>query len=72
MAVTYELNPEIVCIDYTNWRGERFIRYIRPHNIWFGETEWHPEKQWFVRADDVASGKVKDFAMCDIHEWGVI
>lgn len=52
---------------YTNWRGENAIRTAIPKKIWFGQTSWHPEEQWFLRAFDVEKGEERDFALTDIH-----
>lgn len=62
-------SSDYVEIDYTNWRGERAKRIIRPLQIWFGSTEWHPEPQWFLSAFDLAKANSRDFAMKDIHGW---
>lgn len=63
-------NPaEEILIDYTNWRGERAIRRVRPLTIRFENTEWHPETQWLMRAVDIERGATRDFAMKDIHSW---
>ncbi|MBY0559901.1 hypothetical protein [Hyphomicrobium sp.] len=64
------MNERAVAIDYTNWRGERAWRTIVPQAaIYWGSTEWHPEKQWLLRALDVAKGEERDFAMKNIHGW---
>lgn len=54
-------------IDYTNWRGERSTRRIRPTHVWFGSTEWHPEPCWLLAALDVGKRAERDFAMASIH-----
>lgn len=59
-----------VLIEYTNWEGATAPREIAPFGLWFGATQWHPVPQWMLRAVDVASGRVKDFAMADIRAWG--
>lgn len=62
----------IVEIDYTNWRGERRKRHIRPIEIKFEATKWHPQPQWILYAIDVndtLSDNVKGFALKDVHSW---
>jgi hypothetical protein len=55
-------------IDYTNWRGERKWRRIKPTGrIAFESTEWHPKPQWLLYAWDEAN-LIKGFALTDIHE----
>ena len=60
-----------VKIEYTDWRGERRERIIRPlHNgISHTKNQFHPEPQWLLTAVDVEDGKVKTFAMSGIHSW---
>jgi predicted DNA-binding transcriptional regulator YafY len=58
-----------VIIDYTNWRGERRLRGIRPINLAFKSNEWHPETQWLLEAIDLTDGKIKTFALKNIHSW---
>jgi hypothetical protein len=58
-----------VLIDYTNWRGERGERAVLPGQLWWGHTEFHPVPQYLLRAIDAQNGKVRDFAMNDIHSW---
>lgn len=58
-----------VKILYTNYRGEKGYRIIIPQSIYFGSTEWHPEKQWLLRAIDVQKQNSRDFAVKDIAEW---
>ena len=57
-------NPQKVI--YTNWRGETRERTITPQFIWYGESEYHKGKQWFLRAIDLEKADVRDFALADI------
>lgn len=59
-----------VRIDYTNWRGERRMRVIRPlaDGFRFTKNNWHSE-QWLLRAQDVETGEIREFAMASIHSW---
>jgi predicted DNA-binding transcriptional regulator YafY len=56
-----------VWIDYTNWRGERGIRHIRPQELLWLSTEYHREPQWLLHAWDVEKRAKRDFALKDIH-----
>lgn len=58
-----------VSIVYTNYRGETATRTIVPESVYFGSTDWHPEKQWLLRAYDVEKQAYRDFAMKDIASW---
>ncbi len=48
--------------EYTNWRVERRVRTIRPINLWFGKTHFHPQPGWLVKAE-AEDGIIKDFAL---------
>jgi predicted DNA-binding transcriptional regulator YafY len=52
--------------EYINWEGKREMRKVKPIEIWFGETEFHKEKQWFLKAFDLDKKAERDFAMKDI------
>jgi predicted DNA-binding transcriptional regulator YafY len=56
-------------ITYTNWKKVKGKRTIRPINVWFGKTQYHPEDQWLLKALDVDKGEDRDFAMSDIEGW---
>ena len=62
------MNEERLTIKYKNWRGEVTTRHILPEKIWFGSTEWHKEKQWFLYATDIDKNQMRDFALRDILE----
>jgi predicted DNA-binding transcriptional regulator YafY len=64
-------DPQEIFILYTNHRGENSIRRIVPHRVFFGSTEWHPEPQWLLEADDLEKDARRSFAMRDIHRWSV-
>ncbi|OJU57384.1 MAG: hypothetical protein BGO04_15065 [Microbacterium sp. 70-38] len=58
-----------VTIDYTNHRGERSNRAIRPDRIWFGTTQWHADSQWLLEAFDYERSAHRNFALANIHSW---
>jgi predicted DNA-binding transcriptional regulator YafY len=60
---------EAVTILYTNWKGETSERDIKPIELWFGATEYHPEEQWLLRALDIEKNDERNFAMKDIQRW---
>ncbi len=60
---------EIIEILYTNSRGDMKKRRIHPRRIFFGETNWHPHKQWVLEAFDVDQGSERVFALKDIQAW---
>ena len=52
--------------EYINWEGKKAIRKVKPIEIWFGKTEWHPEEQWFLKALDIDKNAERNFALKDI------
>lgn len=71
---TFPWQPDLaqmVRIDYTNYRGERAVRRVVPHRLYFGEVEWHSGTQWILDAWDVDKDAIRSFAMVDICRWGV-
>lgn len=73
MNVTDAAN-DLVTIDYTNYRGERGIRRIKPMRIEFRSSHWHPEPQWLLIAIDMRQeqhGMVREFAMAQIHSFSI-
>lgn len=56
-------------IVYKNYRGETARREIIPRRVWFGATNWHPEKQWLLDAIDVDRGAERSFALRDIQSY---
>jgi hypothetical protein len=60
------VNEQPLFIVYRNWRGEIAVREIYPRSVYEGQTQWHPETQWFMLARDESKGANRDFAMVDI------
>jgi predicted DNA-binding transcriptional regulator YafY len=53
-------------IFYKNWKNVTSERNIIPVKIWFGETEFHKEEQWFMEAFDLDKNEIRNFALKDI------
>jgi predicted DNA-binding transcriptional regulator YafY len=51
---------------YKNWEGKTAVRKVRPTEIWYGKTQWHPKKQWLLRAWDLDKDAERNFAVQDI------
>lgn len=60
---------ESVTVLYTNYRGEKAERRIRPITIWFGSNEYHSMPQWLLRAWCFKKSGFRDFALANVHEW---
>lgn len=60
-----------VIIDYTNWRGVRRERRIRPvpGGLKFTATTFHKDEQWLVEALDLESNQLRGFILANIHSW---
>lgn len=60
-----------VVLDYTNHRGERAERHVRPVAIIFraSGTQYHPEPGWYLMAHDHDRREPREFAMASIHSW---
>lgn len=69
MAPNVEDKKRCVLVDYTNWKGERRLREIKPIELEYTSTTWHPVTQWLLRAKDMEDGKVKHFALSGFHAW---
>jgi predicted DNA-binding transcriptional regulator YafY len=63
---------ERVSIFYVNYKGERDTRLINPISLYFGSTDYHPEKQWILHAWDYDRRDFREFAMKDIKQWMVV
>ena len=54
-------------LTYTNHRGETGVRRIIPLAApWWGQSDYHGEPQWLLRAFDVDKQAEREFAMADI------
>jgi predicted DNA-binding transcriptional regulator YafY len=54
---------QTIRIWYTNHRGERALREIKPVRLRWGEVEWHPGARWLVDAFDWERGAERTFAL---------
>lgn len=61
-------NP-IMRFKYKNWQGKTSIRNVKPIELWYGDTNYHKENQWFMKAYDIDKCSERDFAMMDIIEY---
>ena len=57
---------QALIFEYTNWEGKTAVRRVRPIEIWYGKTEWHPKSQWLLRAMDLDKNEERNFAVKDI------
>lgn len=59
-------------IDYTNHRGERSWRNIKPLKMFYGTSEYHHRPQWLLLAQDLDKGAQRTFTLADIHNSPVL
>lgn len=45
------------------------LRNIKPIEVYWGTSQWHPGYQWLLRAKDMEDGTVKEFAMTGFEAW---
>jgi hypothetical protein len=50
-------------VNYTNWKGAVRLREIVPVGLRYGDSPYHPGKQWLLEALDPEDGKIKDFSL---------
>lgn len=55
-----------VTFTYTNYKNETGKRTVRPHCIYWGKTQYHPESQWLMDAWDEDKKALRTFAMKDM------
>ena len=60
-----EARPTSITLTYRNWRGEIGERTIKPRQVFFGATDWHPEPGWLLEAWDCDKQALRDFALAD-------
>lgn len=54
-------------VMYTNWKGVTRERTIVAKELYLGQTEYHPDEQWILRAVDLEKDEVRDFALADLR-----
>lgn len=59
--------PEVLVFRYTNYKKEAGMRKVHPRKIYFGSTEYHPTKQWLMKAWDYNKEDFRIFAMNDMR-----
>lgn len=62
-------NAEVL-MDFTNYKGIRSIRRIRPIRMFWGSTTFHRQDQFFIKAYDLEkNGEIRDFPLKGIHSF---
>ena len=52
--------------DYLNHRDVLEKREVIFRGLDYGDNEWYPERQWFLRCDDPSRGASRSFALARI------
>ena len=52
--------------EYVNWKREKAVRSVRPIEIWYGKTQWHPKEGWLLKALDLEKNEERNFSVKDI------
>lgn len=53
----------ILKFTYINHRGEKALRRVLFQGMDYGDNEWYPERQWFLRGIDLDKQKMRSFAL---------
>lgn len=62
----FEMTIPSLKFVYRNHRGELSERSVYPRSIRYGNTQWHPENQWLLKAFDAHKQAEREFAIKDI------
>lgn len=57
---------DILQFDYENYRGETSLRTVRFEGLDYGDNEWYPQRQWFMRTHDLDKDAARSFALAKI------
>lgn len=52
--------------DYLNWKDEKSHRRIEVGELYYGSSEWHPQKQWLLEGYDLDKKATRIFALKDM------
>ncbi len=63
VVVEWTPNGAPIEVSYTNWKGVTRTRKIIPQAIKYGESPYHPGRQWLLVALDPEDDQVKDFSL---------
>lgn len=66
MAISTFLPGERLKFDYVNYKGEAETRDVIFKGLDYGDNEWYPERQWFMRCHDVTRNADRSFALSKI------
>jgi len=67
-TATLFTNGNILYFRYTNYKMETENRRVMAVSIWFGSSQYHQGKQWFLKARDLDRDALRDFAMRDMSD----
>lgn len=60
------LPGEKLRFPYVNYRGVEEVRTVIFRGLDFGDNEWYPERQWFMRTWDTVRNGDRSFALAKI------
>lgn len=56
----------ILQFEYTNYKGTTATRTVNFSGLDYGDNEWYPERQWFLRGWDRDKNAFRSFAIAKI------
>ena len=64
-----EKPKKTIKLRYLNYKGEIAWRHVLPIRIRFGNSKWHGESLWLLKAFDLDRNAEREFALKDIQDW---
>ncbi len=58
--------------EYTNHAGKTSTRDVVFKALDWGDNEWYPERQWFMRCYDIDHGADRSFALARVNGDAVV
>jgi predicted DNA-binding transcriptional regulator YafY len=58
---------DILVFDYENYKGITSTRLVRFEALDYGDNDWYPERQWFMRCYDMDKKAARSFALAKIN-----
>lgn len=55
-----------ITFDYTNWKGKKSSRSAIVEGFYFGNTEYHTDKQWLLKGYDLDKESERVYSMSDM------
>lgn len=64
-----DLQNKVIAVEYKNYRGETAVRKVIPLELYYGNTEYHPQDQWLLRVWDMEKDAERIYSLQGIKKW---